>query len=520
MNDRKGIFLSFILGFIIRLVPEILSYPYPIGFDTVYYAARIESGVVWISPASVFSMWLYEGILISVDRIVQMDPFLLLKLVAPLLFGLNVCGIYFFSRKALNWRIKTALIAAFFFAFQLASLRLSWDLHRNLLGSAVLLFALPLTTGIQKNRKYWILLGLSMLLVLAHALVFVMFLAVVLAVFFSDWLKHNRLRAVKLLAVVSPSLIVLLLGFLVFRPAGYFPENVLESGDIVHQSPAGLSFFVNYLSISDSAQYYPSYLNLVLDAFSLFGILYLWWLPLVLVGFFRSEILDACTLLLLFGSFDALITPFFALDFWSRWMFMLVYPFTFYAARGVEKLLSSGGISVVSDFSYLNRVKITRRRVIAIFSVTVVFGAAFLTVPPFFDRFGVFSIPTTSPYLPPTALYSSIPLRDVRPTIQVFEWLNQNMNENSSVLVHQAFLWWSDLYLDKKCTAIHFVRDIQKALSTSSMLGYDRIYMIWWNEPLLTWRNQSIGWYGISVPDHFVSVFRSDRMSIYEYQVN
>ena len=201
-------------------------------------------------------------------------------------------------------------------------------------------------------------------------------------------------------------------------------------------------------------------------------------------------------------------------------MFMLVYPFTFYAARGVEKLLLSSGTSVVSDFSHLNRVKITRRRMIAIFSVAVVFGGAFLTVPPFLDRFGVFSIPTTSSYLPPTALYNSIPLRDVRPTIDVFGWLNENMNENASLLVHHAFLWWSDLYLNKKHTAIHYVRDVEKALAASSMLGYDRIYMIWWNEPLLTWRNQSIGWYGISVPDHFVSVFSSDRMSIYEHQVS
>ncbi len=520
IDDRKGVFLSFILGFTIRLVPEILSYPYPIGFDTVFYAARIQSGVVWSSSRSLSSMWLYEGVLISVDKIVQMDPFLLLKVVAPLLFGLNVCGIYFLSRRALNWRIKTALIAAFFFAFQLASLRLSWDLHRNLLGSAILLFALPLTKGIQKDRNYWMLLGLSVLLVLSHVLVFVVFLSVILATFFRDWMGHNRLRSLKLLAAVLPSLVVLLMGFFVLRPVGYFPENVLESGDIVHQSPAGFSFMVDYVSVSDSVQNYPSYLDLVLHVFSLFGILYLWWLPLVLVGFFRSETLDACTLLLLFGSFDALITPFFALDFWNRWMFMLVYPFTFYATRGVEKLLLSSGQSVVSDFSYLNRIKITKRRVVAIFSVAVVFGGAFLTVPPLFDRFGVFSIPTTSSYLPPTALYNSIPLRDVGPTIEVFEWLNENMNENSTVLVHHAFLWWSDLYLDKNHTAIHFVRDVESASAAASKQGFDGIYMIWWNEPLLKWQNENIGWYGISVPNHFLSVFSSDRISIYEYQAS
>jgi hypothetical protein len=43
--------------------------------------------------------------------------------------------------------------------------------------------------------------------------------------------------------------------------------------------------------------------------------------------------------------------------------------------------------------------------------------------------------------------------------------------------------------------------------------------MIWWNEPLLEWQDVNIGWYGLSVPDHFVSVFKSDRISVYEYQI-
>ncbi len=518
MNDRKGILLSFILGFTIRLVPEILSYPYPIGFDTVYYAARIKSDVIWASSTSFFSSWLYEGILISTERILRVDPFLFLKLVAPFLFGLNTCGIYFFARKALNWRVRTALVAAFLFALELASLRLSWDLHRNLLGSAVLLLTLPLITRVQKKKDYMILLGLSILLVLSHALVFAMLLAVVLATFLDDWLKGERRRSLKVLAVVSPSLIILA-GFFVFHPSGYSPENILESGDIVHQSPAGFSVLVNYVNVSDSVQNYPSYLHLVLHVFSLFGVLYLWWLPLVFVGYFRNRILDSCTVLLLFGSFDAVITPFFALDFWNRWMFMLVIPFTFYATRGVEKLLSSVGKSVVSDFSCLNRVKVTKRRAVAILSVTIAFAAAFLIVPPVFDRFGVFSIPTTSPYLPPAALYNSIPLRDVRPTIGAFDWLNGKMDDNSSVLVHHAFLWWSALYLGKEFAAVHFVRDVDRALAVASEQGYDRIYMIWWNEPLLEWQDVNIGWYGLSVPDHFVSVFKSDRISVYEYQI-
>ena len=47
MSFKKGLLLSFILGFIIRLIPEILSYPDPIGFDTIYYATKISKGIIW-----------------------------------------------------------------------------------------------------------------------------------------------------------------------------------------------------------------------------------------------------------------------------------------------------------------------------------------------------------------------------------------------------------------------------------------------------------------------------------------
>jgi len=42
ISFRKGFFLAFVLGFMVRLIPEVLSFPYPIGFDTVYYAARMN----------------------------------------------------------------------------------------------------------------------------------------------------------------------------------------------------------------------------------------------------------------------------------------------------------------------------------------------------------------------------------------------------------------------------------------------------------------------------------------------
>ena len=43
---KIGLIVCFLLGFLIRLIPEVLSFPHPIGFDTIDYAARIQKGVI------------------------------------------------------------------------------------------------------------------------------------------------------------------------------------------------------------------------------------------------------------------------------------------------------------------------------------------------------------------------------------------------------------------------------------------------------------------------------------------
>jgi len=503
LSDRRAFILSFVFGFVIRLIPELLSYPHPIGFDTVYYSARIRSGVVWSSWKGIFSMWLFEGILVSVNKAAQMDPVLLLKLSAPLLYGLNVCGIYHFSRKSLNWSVKTALMGAFFFVFQLASLRMSWDLYRNLLGSGILLFTLPLVTRVGSKKNLVLLPILSLLLVLSHILVAGVLFAAVLATLIGNWLSHKRVESLKLVTVVSPAFIVLFVSFFVFPPPSY--------------TPGGLFFFVNYLSGSEAPQSYVSYLELASHVFSLFSLLYLWWLPLVIVGFFRDRSLDVWTLLLLLGSFNGLIIPFFAVDIWSRWMFLLVYPFTFYAVNGLSKVLESQNKTISLSTKYMKSMKISRKKALGILSSAVVLGSLFMFTPPFYDRFGFFAIPTTTPYFPSSMLYNSLPLRDVDSTIQVLKWLNEQMNESSALLMHHAFFWWAKLYLDDDRVIISFVRDIDKALHTAKEQGHQVIYTVWWNEQLLTWQNETIGWYGFTLPSHFSVRFNVDRISAYQY---
>jgi len=512
ISFRKSFFLAFVSGFMVRLIPEVLSYPYPIGFDTIYYAWRIESGVVWHHWSQAFSTWLLYGILVPVYNVVSVDPFLLLKLMAPLLFGFNACGIYYFATRAFGWTTKKSLLAALFFSFQIAALAISWQYARNMLGLGILLFTLPwLHKGLKTKRELGVFAMLSILVVLSHELASVILFAVVLGIVISEYLKNQpKTYALKVLMAVLPAFVVFLVGaFFVVRVSMFTQENVIVAYQSVGHYEGPFFFFTNYLTVYDTVQHYSTYLDLVSHVFSLFSVFFIIALPLVFVGFFRDKVLDGWSVLLLVGSFGALITPFFALNGWHRWMRMLVYPFTFYAVNGVERVLHSTGESVTPAFRWLRWLKLSKRTAKSILVLSFSVGSLFVAVPLFSGRAGLFGFPTTTSYLPSSMLSNSVPVQDVEGVVGTMEWLNVEMSDGSALLAHDAFLPWAELCLDGGHMKVYFKDDIEGAVAVALERGFDPIYLVWWSE--------NIGWYGLSVPEDFINLFSSGRIAVFEH---
>jgi len=506
LDYRRGLIISLAFGFVLRLIPEVLSYPSPIGFDTVREAARMKSGVIWAHSASVFSSWLLYGILVPLYQLVRGNPLYVMKLAAPVLYALNVCGVYYFSRRALGWDVWKSVIAAFFFAFQLASLRLSWDLHKNVLGMGILLFTLPWINKLETKRGFSLFVLLSVLVVFSHEYSSAVMFAVVLGAMVAMFLKGERRKLFRVFVAVLPALALVLTGvslrllYVSFR----VETNVIDAYQ--YTPPGGLFFLTNYFSSSSGPIPYPTYMDLAAHFFSLFVVLYLVCLPLVFVGFFRERLLDGWSVLLLAGSFSSLVVPFAGLIWWDRWMVMLVYPFTFYAVNGIEKVVKSEAEVVRPSFSWIRWMKVSKRTVYGILFLTFLLGSLLMTVR--FREYGVFSIPTTSMYLPSTMLQNTMPLQDVKGTTEALNWLNR-IDNASGVLVHHVFLSWASLYLDEKNVIVHFRTNIDAALDIALGYGFHSVYLIWWNE--------DIGWCNLVVPKDFMAVFSSGRISVFEY---
>ena len=506
LTSRRALVLSFALGFFVRLIPEVLAYPYPIGYDTVVYAWIVKRGVIWSHWTSVFSNWLLYAVWISLYNFTQLDLFLLLKLSGPLLYGLSACGVYWFSSRGLNWDPRRSLIVAAFFVFQLAAFRISWDLLRNTLGMALLLFALPFILKMESWKDVAGFVLLSVLVVFGHDLVSVVMFVVVFGVMLNDFLRRNKARVLRVSAAVSPSLVLFLIGIYlkVFSLQIGAKTNVITAvPPIVH--PAGLFFLANYF-VGSSSGLYSGYFDLASQVLSVFTVLYLLLLPLVFVGFFRNRVLDTWTLFIFCASFSCLVVPFFSLNWWERWLFLLVYPFTFYAANGVFKVLESAKGVVRPSIGWLKWMKISTRTTVALSFCMILLTSVYIGATLQNDNYVVFSIPTISRYF---SVAPAVPLRDVEGTIQVMEWLDGNMNNSSCLLANFAFVSWALLYLDRKQTIVVYPTSVEEALDLASSHGFNSVYLVWWGE--------DIGWYWFTVPSSFEPVFQSDRIAAFQY---
>ncbi len=508
---RQGLLIAFVFGFVVRLIPELLSYPHPIGFDTIYYAWRIREGVVWNHWSGVFSSWLLYGLLIPLSEVLRADPFLVLKLAMPLLFGLNVCGVHYMAVKGFNWSVRKGLFAAGLFSFQLAALRLSSDLYRNMLGLGILLFTVPWILKEQVDSKRLVLFSvLSILVVFSHELASVLLLVSVGGVVLSRSLKKRRTEALKVIGGVLPALTVFLTSVF-FRITPLFKTTQLDLL-VSHQSTGRYSgplfFITNYLVASEAASNYVTYFNLFVSVVSLFIILYIALLPLAFVGFFRSGVLDVWTAFLCAATFSSLVLPFFAFTYWDRWMVMLVYPVVFYATNGFVKILQSAE-SVASRLCYFGTLRISKKTARGLMLISLTSGFAFVTSPMFLGKGGIYSLPSTVTYLPSTMLANTIPIHDVLSTTETLRWTDSVMDGNACFLAHPAFLYWARLNFEQPHTIALFKDDVYGAVDVAVNHGFERFWLVWWNT--------DIGWYEFEVPETFAPVYSDDRISVFEY---
>lgn len=496
---RNAIVIIFLGSFALRLVPEILAGPWPLGFDTItYYVPTILN---WadgdFSPFHFSSFTPFCCFLLFSVYTVSGSVFLALKILGPLLYGFLCSSFFFFAAKGLGWNNKKGFSAALLFSIYFLSLRISWDLYRNMLGLAfffLFLSFLPKFDDLLKSRKF-IASTLTILVTLSHEIVSAVMFFVVFGGFALDVFKHK-----------SPSKVFK--SSLWFMPSLFIFFLIVYSNAIAFHNVPGC---LNYFTDKNRGITYDSYFVLAGDIFIFFFLIFGLLLPFVIAGFWRDRTLDSWSLICLLGSFWPIFYPWFEVVPWNRWMLMLNPPFILYAANGIEKL------------------KITKRKVTlnggthaffsrqtSIFMVIVIISVGFMILPLIFSPYT--TVPPTlerlSFYIPGGMISNTFPISDCEDLQKSLEWVNGKLDNRSVLIIHESLTGWAKLYLSdgKNVINYHFLSHfdgLQEALSA----GYERVYLIWWVD--------GYGWYGQkSVPREFnptKPAFVSSHVAVYLY---
>jgi hypothetical protein len=147
-SEKYAILFIFSIASLVRTVPELIAYPYPLGYDVINYYIPVVTNFdkYWpiISGQFPFYVSLLHVINNSIGALSSLSPHFVVTTFAILTYGIFAISVFFIGRKILKININHSMYLTFFVIFQLTVLRTSWDLHRDLfsLTTMLLLFSI------------------------------------------------------------------------------------------------------------------------------------------------------------------------------------------------------------------------------------------------------------------------------------------------------------------------------------------------------------------------------------------
>lgn len=442
LKQNRGSYLFFfLLGLTLRGIPELLVSQYPVGYETItWYAPPIMTfpgrSVLDVFVQFFQSAPLFYVLMWLVSNVTGAHAFTILKVVGPILYGSLIISFFVFLKKGLKFEWKMAFVASLLLAFQIAALRDSWDRFRTVL--ALIFFFATLTALKSDSKHKWgAVTILAVLTALSREYVALVLFATVLGFIFFE-----KKDIIKSLVTLGPA-------FAIF---------------VIMVNPGLLKYVSNYAPQGQSAS--RSYLWTVQDAFVIFAVCYLLLLPFVLRGLRKDRLIGSMTGWLLLSSFSV-ICPWFVILGYQRWLMLLVFPFSVYAAWGIE------------HFQLFNKRRIWM--LMAIFLVFMLIGIGYST--------GTFSYvgQMTNSYVAVNLVQSSISWDQIDDVKTVLAWLDEKAVHNSSILAEECFYGWALIYLERANQDVKIIPYAAASLPTSALEialhnGFNRVYLIWYTE--------------------------------------
>ena len=471
MKHKFG-FAAFLIPLGIRVIPEIIVGPYPVGWDIIAYyipnTIDMASGRMNLWGIITSAPTLY-AIAVPAYLLTEVNLVLIFKILGPILYGFLGWSIFRFCQRRLHWSGNKAFYAVLFISAYFVTLRISWDAFHMELGLALFLLAESVSQARSSVKPTLARVVLLSLAVLSNQLVGVVVVGSQLATLLSPLIRRN-LRLV----------------FLQFPPAAIFLLILYAT----LQTPLGPGLTV--LGPVAAATNLTTNLSFLIYA-------YVFAFPLLLFGYKLRErsVFAPWMLVCGIGLALSLLPGHVFQDIGYRWVLLLSLPLLILAYEGYSKL------RVTLAFTPKNWSGVLRIGVL----VALASSAALYAVLPSQSALPFY---TTFPqYVPSSMVQSSLPFSDYPNVVNAMLWLDSHLNSDSVLITQQAFYGWARSYLSPDKQVVNSL--LAPPASVISETGsYTHVYTVWWVD--------GTGWFQGSLPVGAKPLVSFGDLAVYEYR--
>ena len=418
-----AILIVFCIGCLIGVIPIIQNFPFPVGYDSINYYLPVIYDLN-SNPAIGGTLFpVYVFLVYSFHLISSSDLYFAFNAVNIVLFGSLSVTTFLLVNIVLRQSVHKSILFAIFVILQLSTLRMAWDLHRDILALVCLnlsLVTLNHMRSIRFNRvvllKYITLSILYLATLFSDRMMGV--LLMISTIFFSIRYKLLLLGIINLLLLTLFVTYFFSLDNITFVSIGSNPVDTL------------MNPVYNKNSLS-------SYDLLILQL-SLYGIL----IPFFLVGFLKksdSLILKIPTIVTILLSFSWILIPNHSYLVPERWIILSGFFISIFGFYGffliVDKIVNLRLKNLVS---------------VLFISSFVIYGILFIVLP-----YGiVFTIPSmfqtqTGLTIPMSMSFNSLEISKNEDLVKSINWINTNTKNNSDIIGTLHWRGWFKLFLEK-----------------------------------------------------------------------
>ena len=411
--NKYSYLIVFSVALVLTLIPEILAYPYPIGYDVINYYLPILKNFDDYSATISNQFPLYISLLHTISSTMNVDPRIVITSAVVLLYGLFSLVILSIANKLLHLDNLQSVFLSIFVIFQFSVLRTSWDLHKDLFAITLAFLCLYYIEKSQNYRKMLaVIIPLGILIVLADRMIGFLFS---ISLIISSIMKRDRILGS--IAIF----IIIVFGFFLITNFDPISTNLQLAGN---------KYKINEI-------YNP--VNLIVLFLVMNAIL----LPAGVVGLLESKstmnIFKIPFFISLVASFSWIVFPNTSAFLPDRWITIFSIFLSLFSGYGFVLLIEKGYFAISNK-------KLNNYLVVLIPFIFV--GSAFAMSPnnSYLNIYGIFH-PYISQYGPLTMQYNSISLPESGSLLSAIEWINNHTQEGSVIMGSKHLRGWMELEL-------------------------------------------------------------------------